>query len=157
PRGHQGGRRVRLASHLRAAPPPLGGEQRLPRDAAEPRARPLGTVTGQAPRRDDRAPRPPLLRRLPVPPRVQVAPDGATPAVPALHPRDPRGADPEPALRSPAGAPHHAALLTSTEISARSLQNSSHGLTRPFTFPGIAPILRVARTLRGHARQFSCQ
>ena len=53
--------------------------------AARPGA--LRPVARQAARRDDRAARPPVLRRLPVPPRVQAPADGAAPAVPPLRPR----------------------------------------------------------------------
>ena len=46
-----------------------------------------GTSPGRAPRRDHRAPRPPVLRRLAVPPRVQVAPRAPGAAVPRVRRR----------------------------------------------------------------------
>ena len=58
----------------------VNNDYREPLDAA--RAGALGRLARPAAGRDDRAARPPVLRRLPVPPRVQVAADGAAPAVP---------------------------------------------------------------------------
>ena len=73
PRGHARARDLRRGRHLQAPPPPLRGQQ-----PAAPPARGRGAgrrrdLARRAPRRDDRASRPPLLRRLPVPPRVQLA------------------------------------------------------------------------------------
>ena len=71
--GHAGARGLRRAGRPRAAPPPLRGEQPLPAAARGGRARRLRHVPGGPPRRDRRAARPPLVRRQPVPPGVQVA------------------------------------------------------------------------------------
>ena len=46
--GNAGRRRVRRGGRVRAAPPPLGGEPRLPRGAQEARARVLGHVARRA-------------------------------------------------------------------------------------------------------------
>ena len=69
-------------------------------------ARPQRDVARQAARRDDRAARPPVLRRLPVPPRVQEPPGGAAPAVRPLRPRRPRAARGARATRRRGGQPH---------------------------------------------------
>ena len=50
----------------------------------------LGHVPGGPPRRDRRAARPPVVRREPVPPRVQVAADAAGAAVPRIRRRSAR-------------------------------------------------------------------
>ena len=47
----------------------------------------LGHVAGRAPGRDHRDPRPPVLRRVPVPPGVQVAPGAPRAAVPRVRRR----------------------------------------------------------------------
>src|SRR5690606_16326495 len=59
----------------------LGGEQRLPRRARRVRAPALRPVAGRRAGGGDRAPRPPLVPRLPVPPGAQVAADPPAPAV----------------------------------------------------------------------------
>ena len=51
------------------------------------RARVLGHVAGRAPGRDHRDPRPSVLRRVPVPPGVQVAAGAPGAAVPRLRGR----------------------------------------------------------------------
>ena len=86
-RGHAGARDLRRGGHLQAPPPPLRGQQPA---AAPARGRGAGLrrhLAGRAPGRDDRAARPPLLRRLPVPPRVQLAPQPARAAVPRVRRR----------------------------------------------------------------------
>ena len=57
----------------RAAPPPLGSQQRLPRRAGGVRAAALGPVARRRPGRGDRAAGSCLVHRLPVPSRAQVA------------------------------------------------------------------------------------
>ena len=74
PPGHAGPRDLRRGRDLRAPPPPLRGQQ-LPRRRLEADGpRDLRHLARRAPGRDHRARRPPVLRRLAVPPRVQVAP-----------------------------------------------------------------------------------
>ena len=87
------------AGHLRAPPPPLRGQQPPAQAARVGRARLQRHVTRRPPRRGDRAAGPPVLRRVPVPPRVQVAPAAPAAAVPRLRGR---GARARP--RGPAGA-----------------------------------------------------
>ena len=113
---HPGGRGLRRDRDLRAAPPPLRGQQRLPRAAHLPRADHLRDLARPKPGRDDRAARPSLLRGLPVPPGVQVAAPGASAPVPIVHrrllagpPRTPPAAD---ALGG-AGRPEHRPPATS--------------------------------------------
>jgi CTP synthase len=79
----QGARAVRLRRDLGAPPPPVGGQQQLPRHARAPRHGAVGAVARRPAGRDDRAAggAAPVLRRVPVPPRVQVAAVGAAPAV----------------------------------------------------------------------------
>ena len=87
-RGHAGARDLRRGRHLRAPPPPLRGQQ-LPAQAA--RGRRASSCSGTSP--DERLvevielARPPVLRRLAVPPRVQVAPRAPRAAVPRLRRR----------------------------------------------------------------------
>ena len=69
-RGLEGGGRLRSGSHLRAAPPPVRGEQPLPPDARVGRHAPVGPVSGWPAGRDRRAQGPPVVRGQPVPPRV---------------------------------------------------------------------------------------
>ena len=73
------------ARHLRAAPAPLRGEQPLPRAARRRGPRRLRDVRAGPARRDRRAARPSVVRREPVPPRVQVAADAAGAALPGLR------------------------------------------------------------------------
>ena len=77
---------------LRAPPPPLRGQPEVPAAADRARPRGLGAVAGRQVRRDGRAAGPPLVPRLPVPPRVQVEADRAPPAVRLLHRRGARAA-----------------------------------------------------------------
>ena len=75
------------AGRARAPPAPLRGQQPLPAAAGRSRPRRLGHVPGRTARRDRRAARPPVVRRQPVPPGVQVAPDAAGAALPRLRRR----------------------------------------------------------------------
>ena len=81
-RGNPGAPRLQRARHPRAAPAPLRGEQPVPAAAGRRRARGLGNVPGRPAGGDRRAPRPSVVRRQPVPPGVQVAPDAAGAALP---------------------------------------------------------------------------
>src|SRR4029077_846974 len=95
----ESGRALRGRRDLRAAPPPLRGEQRLPGGAHREGDGDLGPLARQAAGRNDRAPWAPLLRGLPVPPRIQVAPAGAAPPVPVVRggrPACPSGGPPPP-------------------------------------------------------------
>ena len=89
PPGHAGARDLRRGGHLRAPPPPLRGQQLPPPPARGGRAGRLGHDAGRAAGRDHRARRPPVLRRRPVPPRVQVAPGAPGAAVPRVRRRRP--------------------------------------------------------------------
>ena len=71
--GHARPRGLRRAGHLRAPPPPLRGQQPAAAPARGRRPRVQRHVAGRPPRRGDRAAGAPVLRRLAVPPRVQVA------------------------------------------------------------------------------------
>ena len=85
--GTQGARDLRRGGHLQAPPPPLRGQQPA---AAPARRRGPGLrrhLARRAPGRDDRAARPPVLRRLPVPPGVQLAAEPARAAVPRVRRR----------------------------------------------------------------------
>ena len=92
-RGHRRARDLRRGRDLRAPPPPLRGQQLPAPPPGGRRPGDLGHVAGRAPRRGDRDPRPPVLRRLAVPPRVQVAPGPPGAAVPRVRARRarPRG------------------------------------------------------------------
>ena len=79
--------RLQRARDQRAAPASLRGEQPLPAAARGRRARRVRNVSGRAAGRDRRAPRPPVVRREPVPPGVQVAADTASAVVPRLRRR----------------------------------------------------------------------
>ena len=79
--GLEGGRGLRPGGHLRAAPPPLRGEQPLPPDARGGRHAAVGPVARRPAGRDRRAAGPPVVRGQPVPPRVQVAAGAPAPAV----------------------------------------------------------------------------
>ena len=86
-RGHAHARRLRRGRHPRAPPPPLRGQQPVPRPADRRRPRRLGDVPGGAPRRDRRAAGASVVRREPVPPGVQVAADAAGAALPRVRRR----------------------------------------------------------------------
>ena len=108
PRGHAGPRDLRRGGHLRAPPPPLRGQQ-LPAPApGVGRAGPLGHLTRRAPGRDPRDRRPPVLRRLAVPPRVQVAAPAAGAAVPRVRRRRPAARAPSAPGRAPRPAARRA-------------------------------------------------
>ena len=85
--GDADARDLRRRRHPRAAPAPLRGQQPLPPGARRGGARRLGHLPGGAAGGDRRAARPPLVRREPVPPGVQVAPDQARAAVPGVRRR----------------------------------------------------------------------
>ena len=91
-RGHAHARRLRRGRRPRAPPAPLRGEQPVPRPADRRRARRLRDVPGGPSRRDHRAARPPVVRREPVPPGVQVAADEAGAALPRVRRRRSRAA-----------------------------------------------------------------
>ena len=86
-RRHASARDLRRGRDLRAPPPSLRGQQLPAPPARERRARLLGHLAGRAAGRDHRDPRPPVLRRLAVPPGVQVAPGAPRAAVPRLRGR----------------------------------------------------------------------
>jgi CTP synthase len=86
-RGHAHPRDLRRAGDPRAAPPPVRGEQPLPRADRRRRARRLRDLPGGPAGRDRRAPRPSLVRREPVPPGVQVAAHAARAALPRVRRR----------------------------------------------------------------------
>ena len=83
--GHQGPGGLRRRRGLGASPPPLRGQQRPAPAARGRRSRRQRHHARRPPGRDLRAPRPPLVRRLPVPPRVQVAAHAAGAALPRLR------------------------------------------------------------------------
>ena len=84
-RGDARARRVRRARRPRAASASLRGQQRAPAAARGRRPRRLGDVPGRTAGRDRRAAGPPVVRREPVPPGVQVAPDAARAALPRVR------------------------------------------------------------------------
>ena len=86
---------VRGRGHLRAAPPPVRGQQPLPPDARGRGDAPVRRLARQPAGGDRRAARPPVVRRQPVPPRVQVPAGAPAPAVPRV-----RGDGPRPARRA---------------------------------------------------------
>ena len=92
---------LRRGRHLRAPPPPLRGQQPAAQAPAERRPARVGHLARRAPGRDDRARRPPVLRRLAVPPRVQVAPRAPRAAVPRVRRRRARSAPTGAATASP--------------------------------------------------------
>ena len=120
--GHEGAGRLRRRRGVGAPPPSLRGQQR-PAAAARGR-RPRGERhdARRTPGRDLRAARPPLVRRLPVPPRVQVAAHTAGAALPRLRRR--RRA-PAQRARGRAGGRVRASL---DERGTRSCASSSCGL-----------------------------
>ncbi len=73
------------ARRARAPSPPLRGQQRAAPADRRRGTRRLGHVPGGSPRRDRRAARPSLVRREPVPSRVQVAADAAGAALPRVR------------------------------------------------------------------------
>ena len=116
--GTQGARDLRRGRHLQAPPPPLRGQQPA---AAPARRRGPGLrrhLARRAPGRDGRAARPPVLRRLPVPPRVQLAAEPARAAVPRVRRRRRRA--------TPASSPP-----TSGELDARPRTPTSSDVGAP--------------------------
>ena len=89
-RRHARPRDLRRRRHLRAPPPPLRGEQPPAQAPGARRPRVQRHVARRPPGRGHRATRPSLLRGVPVPPRVQVAPAAPAAAVPRLRGRGPR-------------------------------------------------------------------
>ena len=79
--------RISGRSHFGAAPPPLRGEQRLPRETGGGRHAILGHESGRLAGGGDRVAGPSVVRRHPEPPGVQVEADPAAPALPRLHRR----------------------------------------------------------------------
>ena len=77
----EGRRGLRPGGHLRAASPPLRGEQPLPPDARGGRHAAVRPVARRPAGRDRRAARPPVVRGQPVPSRVQVPAGAPAPAV----------------------------------------------------------------------------
>ena len=120
--GLEGRGGLRRRRDLRAPPPPLRGQQRLPRGARPATACVIsGRLARPAAGRDDRAAAAPVLRRLPVPPRVQVAPAGAAPAVPVVHRRPPCAPvwATAVAAQADAGAPPRLAVDKSAVVTGR--------------------------------------
>ena len=85
PRGQRGLARVWRGHHPRAPPPPLRGQQRLPRRPREERAPHLRDLGGKAARRDHRAARSSVVRGRPVPSGVPLPAVGAAPALRGLR------------------------------------------------------------------------
>src|SRR5205085_2458032 len=117
-RGQPRPRRVWRAGRPGTPPPPLRGQQ--PAALAAGRARPAGVghLPGRAPGGGDRAARPSVVRRQPVPPGVQVPAEPPPAALPRLRRRR-RGAPLTAGLRrrdhhrvSPEGDPAAAAPVT---------------------------------------------
>ncbi len=73
--GLQGRGRLRHRGHLRAAPPPIRGQQPVPRGARVGRHAHLRAVAGRAAGGDRGAARPSLVRGQPVPPEFKSRPD----------------------------------------------------------------------------------
>jgi hypothetical protein len=86
---HASARDLRRGRHLRAAPPPLRGQQLPAPPARGCRPRRLRHDARRAAGRDHRAARPPVLRRVAVPSRVQVPSGAARAAVPRVRRRGP--------------------------------------------------------------------
>ena len=100
----EGRRGLRPGGHLRAASPPLRGEQPVPPDARGGGHDPVRPVARRPARRDRRAQGPPVVRGQPVPPGVQVAARAAAPAVRRVRDGGPRRARrPRAGLHRPSG------------------------------------------------------
>ena len=90
-RRHAHARGVRRRGDDRRAPPPsLRGQQRVPPAAARGGTGRQRDVPGGPPRRDHRAARAPVVRRVAVPSRVQVAADAPGAALPRVRRRGAR-------------------------------------------------------------------
>ena len=85
--GTRGAHGLQRAGRPRAAPAPLRGEQPVPASSSSTPASSSPARSRRAARRDRRAAGSPVVRRQPVPPGVQVAPDAAGAAVPRLRRR----------------------------------------------------------------------
>ena len=107
----------RRARDLRAPPPPLRGEQRVPPAARRRGPRRQRDVPGGAPRRDRRAARPSVVRRLAVPSGVQVAADAARAALPRVRRRRAR---PRPVGRERTSKSHRIRWRRRSSISSSS-------------------------------------
>ena len=88
--GDAGAGALRRRRRPRAAPAPLRGEQPVPAAARGARADGLRDVPGGPARGDRGAAGPPVVRREPVPPGVQVPADAAGAALPRLRRRGPQ-------------------------------------------------------------------
>src|SRR6185295_12732832 len=86
---------LRRARDQRAPPAPLRSQSEVPAGPDREGARDLRPLPRRQVRRDGRAARPPLVPRLPVPPRVQVEADRAASALRLLHRGGPRRAEAE--------------------------------------------------------------
>ena len=110
-RGHTGAGDLRRGRHLRAPPAPLRGQQ-PPAQAARAGRHDLQRHVARRPLgRGDRAERASLLRRVAVPPGVQVAAAAPAAAVPRLRRRRAR-AGPRPGTRRGADGPRRVARLS---------------------------------------------
>ena len=89
----QGRRHLRQQPDFRAPPPPLRGQHRLSRPARAARHAILRHVAGRRAAGDHRICRPPLVHRRAVPPRAEIAPVRAPPAVRLVR-RSRGGAEP---------------------------------------------------------------
>ena len=127
---------VRRHERVRAAPPPLRGEQRLPRAAGAGRPGHLRHVAGRAARRVHRAaPRhPPVLRGDAGAPRAEVAPDPRPSAVPCVpSPRRSRTTTPN-ACRSTSSTSRSSGPRTATSGVQRAHRGHDHGGCRDGAF-----------------------
>src|SRR5271156_3392782 len=87
---------LRPARNFRAPSPPLRIQLRIRRHAHPRRLPHHRTHTRRRLRRNRRSPRPPLVRRLPVPSRIQIQAPRPAPALRRLHPRQRRKPPPAP-------------------------------------------------------------
>jgi CTP synthase len=85
--GYAHARALRRSGRLRAPPPPLRGVDLAAQAPGGRRSRRLRHVARRAAGRGHRVARPPVLRRLAVPPRVQVAPRAPGAALPRVRRR----------------------------------------------------------------------
>src|SRR5690606_4112445 len=96
---------VRQGAHLRAPPPPLGGEQPLPQGPGGGGHAAVGAVSRRQPRRVHRADRPSVLHRHPGPSRVPEPPRRPPSAVRRAHRGGAGPPPPERSRRRVGGAP----------------------------------------------------
>ena len=152
--GTRGARDLRRGGDLRAPPASLRGQQLPAPPARGRRARLLGHVAGRAAGRDHRDPRPPVLRRLAVPPRVQVAPRAARAAVPRVRRRRARaraGARPEPRRCAEADAAAGGAAAAPTAAAAAPGEAAPARPRRPGSGETFAELCRIPSPF-GHER-----